>query len=92
MKVTIELNSRFVKGLLIACLVVGMLVLGKSFFGVESVQANGYYQGPVGKYVVQHLGNYPDMHLFKQVGKKVVCIGVCKVDEEGKTSKWIPYK
>ena len=92
MKITVEINSRFVKGLLVTCLVLGTLALGKTVLNVNNVQANGYYEGPVGTYEVQHLGSYPDVHLFKRTGKKMVCLGVCKVDEEGKTSKWVPFK
>ena len=92
MKISVEINSKLVKGLLVTILVLAVLVLGKSLFSVSDVIANGFYEGPRGTYQVQHLGNYPDLHLFKRIGKRIECVGVCKVDEKTRSFKWVEYK
>jgi hypothetical protein len=92
MKVVIEINSKFVKVLLVVVLVLVTLNLGKSLFNVKDVVANGFYEEEPGQYIIQNLNKYPDLHLFKRKGNVLTCIGKCVIDEKTNVSTWVPYK
>jgi hypothetical protein len=92
MKVSIEINSRLVKVLLVVVLVLVTLNLGKALFNVSSAVANGFYEEDPGQYILQNLNKYPDLHLFKRRGAVLNCLGKCVIDEQQNVSKWVPYK